>query len=58
MRVLFIVAVISVISACAIPPCRGRLSPVNGQVNPPVSAPASAAVHPATPTVPRPQAAP
>ena len=43
MRVLIVLALISVISACASPPCRGRLSPVNAPVNAPVSAPTASA---------------
>lgn len=38
MRVLLVMAVISVISACASPPCRGRLVPVNAPVSESVSA--------------------
>jgi hypothetical protein len=43
MRVLIVLALISVISACASPPCRGRMSSVNAPASAPiVSAPQGA----------------
>jgi hypothetical protein len=39
MRVLFVMVVASVLTACASQPCRGRLSPVNGPVNASVAVP-------------------
>jgi hypothetical protein len=37
MRVLMVMTVLSMLTACASQPCRGRLSPVNGPVTAPVS---------------------
>jgi hypothetical protein len=41
MRVLVVMAVLSMLTACASQPCRGRLSPVNGPVNASVAVPTS-----------------
>ena len=42
MRVLVLIVVASLLTACASQPCRGRLSPVNGPVTAPVPAAAPA----------------
>jgi hypothetical protein len=39
MRVVFVMVVASLLTACASQPCRGRLSPVNGPVNASVEVP-------------------
>ena len=41
MRVLVVMAVLSLLTACASQPCRGRLVPVNAPVSESVSAEAS-----------------